>query len=544
LQWAQLIMPDRPALCFAPQSQAALRRGIDCLANLVRPTLGPTPRCVAVATSSTNRAPEILDEGAIILRRIVQLPDPYTNMGAMLLRHTLWQVRKRVGDGTATTAVLMQSLVNQAARYVTAGGNPVDVRHSLERGLATVTPVLQSLARPLEGTVAIAPIAEAICHDPEMAALLGEIFETVGPDGYVRVEDSNGRGLERKYVEGFHWNEGFFSPYFATDPRKQEARLDNPALLISDLTLTTAEQLAPLLEQAAGANQRNVMFIAHEISGSALGLLVTNHRAGILRVLGVRAPSASYGRHQAGILQDLAVLTGGRFVTHAAGERAQDVSLADLGHARLGWATALACGLLGGQGDPVKLRQRIAQLRAELGASTEADDRTRLRERLGKLMGGVAILQVGAATKTEQASRKARAERVVMAVGRAMTAGVAPGGGTSYLACQSALRDQSARSDKDLGIKVLCRALEEPLRVIAQNAGCEPARVVAQVKSSPAGWGFDARTGQIVDLWAAGILDPVPVLQAALEAAVSGAVMALTTDVLVHHREPRMVFEP
>jgi chaperonin GroEL len=378
-----------------------------------------------------------------------------------------------------------------------------------------------------------------------MAALLGEIFDTVGLDGYVRVEDGNSRGLERKYVEGFHWKEGFFSPYFANDSRKQEARLDNPAILISDLTLTTVEQLAPLLEQAARANQRSLMLIAHEISGSALGLLVTNHRAGTLHVLGVRAPSASYGRHQAGMLQDLAILTGGRFVTHAAGERGQDVSLADLGRARLGWATAFASGLLGGKGDSVQLRRRIAQLRTELGASTDSDDRAKLRERLGKLMGGVAILQVGAATQTEQAVRKAGAERAVLTVGRAVAGGVVPGGGSAYLVCQRALCDLSVQSsDEATGLKVLHRALEEPLRVIATNAGHDPAPVVSLVRSSHAGWGFDARTGQVVDMWTAGILDPVQVLEAALKAAVSGAAMALTTDVLVHRREPRMVLEP
>ena len=538
-------MPSRPGLRFAPQAHAALRQGIDRLANVLRPTLGPVPRCVAVANSSPNQPPEILDDGATILRRVVQLPDPYINMGAMLLRHTLWRVHKEVGDGTATTAVLMQSMTSQAARYIAAGGDPMGVRRGLERGLAAVLPVLQSLARPLDGTGAIACLTEAVCHDPEMATVLGEIFDTVGPDGYVRVEDGHKRGLERKYVEGVHWNEGFFSPYFATDSRKQEARLDDPALLISDLPFTTAEQLVPLLEQAARANQRNLMLIAHEISGSALGLLVTNHRAGTLRVLGVRAPSAAFGRHQTGFLQDLAILTGGRFVTHAAGERAQDVSLADLGHARLGWATAIASGLLGGQGDPIKLRQRIAQLRGELKASTDSDDRARLRERLGKLMGGVAILQVGAATQTEQAARRAKAERAVTTVGRAMARGVVPGGGSAYLICQRALCDLSASSpDEEAGLKILRRALEEPLRVIAANAGHDPARVVSQVKSGHAGWGFDARSGQSVEMWPAGILDPVQVLQVALEAAVSGAVMALTTDVLVHHREPKMVFEP
>jgi chaperonin GroEL len=539
---------SEPGLLFAYPARLALRRGIDCLADVIRPTLGPAPRYVAVANSFPNRPPELLDDAALILRRVVQLPDPYENMGAMLLRHTLWQVHKAVGDGTATTAVLLQAILRHTGRYLAAGGNPTGVRHGLEQGLAVVVAALRDLAKPLEGAAEIARVAQALCHDPEMATLLGEIFDTVGPDSYVQVEDGQTRGLEREYVEGIHWYEGFFSSYFITDPHKQEARLDNPAILISDLCLTTAEQLATLLDavrRVARANGRSLMLIAQEVSGSALGLLVTNHRAEKVRVLAVKAPSASYGRHRDGLLQDVAILTGGHAVIQAAGERAQDLSLGDLGHARQAWATAFTSGVLGGRGDPIKLRQHISHLRAELAASPNSDDRAKLRERLGKLMGGTAILQVGAATKTELMVRKARAERAVLALGRALASGVVPGGGAAYLACQQALSDLSVQSsDEAAALKALHQALEEPSRVIAGNAGHEPARVVAQVKSSRVGWGLDARTGQVVDMWAAGILDPVQVLQTALEAAVSGAVMALTTDVLVHRRKPKMVFEP
>lgn len=537
-----MVMTTGPGLLFAPRAHVAMRHGIDCLADLVRPTLGPTPRCVALAGSSSNHPPEILDDGATIVRRVIQLPDPYADMGAMLLRHTLWQVQKAVGDGTATTAVLLQAIVRHATPYLAAGGNAMDLKRGLERGLAAAITALQGLARPLEGAAAIAHTAEALCHDAEMANLLGEIFDIVGPDGHVQVEAGHSLGLERRYVEGVHWYEGFFSPYFITDPRKQEARLEDPAVLISDLRLTTAEQLAPLLERVSRANQRSLLVIAQEVSGSALGLLVANHRAGMLRLLAVRAPS--YGTHQAGILEDLAVLTGGRVVTQAGGERAQDVSLADLGYARLAWADAHTFGILGGKGDPVKLRRRIAQVKAELAATDDPADREKVRERLGKLLGGIAILQVGAATKVELEARKARAERAVTALRLALAEGVVPGGGAAYLACQPSVQRLSASSDEKVGLQALSCALEEPLRVIAWNAGHEPSTVIAQVKASPPGWGFDALRGQVVDMWTAGILDPVRVLKTALEAAVSGAAMALTTDVLVHHRWPKMSFEP
>jgi chaperonin GroEL len=497
---------------------------------------------VALASSSPNHLPEILDDSATILRRIIQLPDPYADMGAMLLRHTLWQVHKAVGDGTATTAVLLQAIMRHGTHYLAAGGNAMDLKRGLERGLAAAVTALRGLARPLEGPAEIVKSAEALCHDAEMAALLGEIFDIVGPDGYVQVEASHSLGLERQYVEGVHWCEGYFSPYFMTDPRKQEARLENPAILISDLRLTTAEQLMPVLEQLARANQRSLLVIAQEVSGGALGLLVANHQAGTLRLLAVKAPS--YGIHQAAILEDLAALTGGRVVTQAGGERAQDVSPVDLGHARQVWANARAFGILGGKGDPVKLRQRIAQVKADLAATQDPADREKVRERLGKLLGGIAILQVGAATKVELEARKARAERAVMALRLALAKGVVPGGGTAYLACQPSVDRLSAPSDEKVGLQTLSYALEEPLRVIACNAGYEPSTVVAQVKASSPGWGFDALTGQVVDMWAAGILDPAWVLKTALEAAVSGAAMALTTDVLVHHRSPEAVFEP
>lgn len=537
-------MTARPGIRFAPRALHDLKSGIDQLADLVRPTLGPTPRCVAVAKTSTNQPPEILDNGATILRRTIQISDPYADMGAMLLRHTVWQVHSAVGDGTVTTAILMQSIVEQATRFIAAGGHPVSLRRGLESGLSAALAALQQQVRPLESASAITCMAEALCHDRELAALLGEILDVVGPDGYVEVQKGNGRGLERHYVEGVHWQQGYFSTYFVDNSHERMARLINPAILISDLRLTDAEELAPLLEQMAQGSQRSLLVIAQQVSGSALALMLANHQAQTLRLLAVKAPA--HGVHQAGSLEDLAVLTGGRVVTQAAGQRAQHLSLADLGHARQAWANASSFGVLGGQGAPVKLRERIAMLRAELARAQGLDEQQKLRERLGKLLGGIAILQVGAATKTELEARRASAERALRTLRLAHNGGVVPGGGTVYLACQQAIQELPAPADQDelAGLKVLARALEEPLRVLAWNGGHEPSTIVAKVKSRPPGWGLDARTGEVVDVSAAGILDAAAVLKAALEAAVSGAIMALTTDVLVHHRHPQVVYEP
>jgi len=541
--WEDIGPTTRPGLRFAPEAHFALRRGIDRLADLVRPTLGPTPRCVAVAGATESRPPEILDDGAKILRRMIQLTDPYDDMGAMLLRHTLWQVHQSVGDGTATTAVLMQSMVEQGIRYVTAGGHPESLRRGLKRGLSIVLAGLRRQARPLEGAREISRVAGTLCHDAEMAALLGEIMDLVGPDGYVKVQRRNSRGLDRQYVEGVHWQEGYFSSYFVTDPLKPEVTLENPAIVISDLRLSTAEELAPLLGSMAEIDQRSLLIIAQQVSGSALALMLANNQAGKLRLLAVKAPS--YGTQQAGSLEDIAVLTGGRVVTRAAAQRGQDISLSDLGYARMAWANASSFGVLGGKGNPVKLRERVAQVKGELGTSEGNDEQARVRERLSKLLGGIAILQVGAATKTELEARMATAKRAVKSLSLALAGGVVPGGGTAYLACQTDLENEVTQSDgEQVGLKILSRALEEPTRVIAENGGHDPAVAVAQIETSASGWGFDGRTGQVVDMWTEGILDPAGVVEAALEAAVSGAVMALTTDVLVHHRQAKPVIEP
>jgi chaperonin GroEL len=535
-------MTTEPGVLFAHQAHAALQRGVDRLADLVRPTLGPTPRCVAIANALPDRPPEILDDAATIARRIIQIPDPYVDMGAMLLRHALWKTHEAVGDGTATTAVLFQALLRRAAPYVAAGGDPLALKRGLERGLAAVLAALQDQSKPLDGAAAISRAAEMLCHDAELAKLLGEIFDITGVDGFVQLEYGHARNLERQYVEGAHWYSGYCSPYFATDLHKQEARLEDPAILISDLRITAAEQLAPLLERLALAERRSLLIIAREVSGSALGLLVANHQAGTMRLIAVQAPGS--GAQQISILEDLAILTGGRVVTEAAGARVEAVLPVDLGASRTAWANAGAFGITGGRGDPIELRQRIAHVKAAVAAASDSEERQKARERLGKLMGGVAILRIGGATKTDLETRKEQAARAITALRFALDGGAVPGGGAAYLACQPALHDLPARPDERIGVQALAAALEEPLRAIAYNAGYEPAAVVARVKRSCPGSGFDARTGEIIDMEAAGIVDPLHVLQAALTAAVSGVSMTLTTDVLVHGHRPIMMARP
>jgi len=436
-----LTPPTGPGILLGASVQAALSRGIDTMVVTVRPTLGPLPRTVAVLDVDSGRPIEVLDDAATILRRTIELPDPYVNMGAMILRHAVWQTYEAVGDGGATTAVLLQAIIRQVSPYIAAGGDPVALRRHLDRALAAATEALRQQSRPLDGQDEIAGAALAICHDPALAKMLGEILEIIGPDGCLLIENGYGAALTRQYVEGVHWNEGYRSPYFVTDKDAQEVRLDSPMILISDLRLTEAGELVPLLDRLVEAHCPSLLVIADEVSGSALSLLLANHR--------------------------------------------------------------------GGEADPILLRRRIKEVKAELAATEPGDEREQVRQRLGKLMGGVA-----------------------------------PGGGAAYLGCRDALRAPAASIEEKVAFQALEAALERPLAVIAASAGFDPHAVLAEVQAAPSWWGFDACAGEVVDMWRTGIVDPLPVLQKALEVAVSGAVMALSSEVLVHKRAPLAVAKP
>ncbi len=525
-----------PGLLFAAPAQAALRQGVKVMVDMVRPTLGPTARCVMLHEESSGRTPEVLDDAATILRRVIELPDPYVNMGAMLLRHTVWTVHEAIGDGGATTAVLFEAIMRHTAPLLAAGADASALRRGLEQGLTAASAALTEMAHPLEGDLAIARVAESLCHDPELARLLGEIFDIVGADGSIEIEPGYTRGFDRQYVEGVQWETGFFSSYFVTNQDRQEARLENPAVLVTDMRLTTAEQLLPLLDSLTKVEQRDLFIIADEVSGTALSLLTANHRAGTMRSVAVKAPSYEPERTQ--ILKDLAVLTGAQVVTEVSGISGESIGLEDLGRARLAWADAHNFGIQGGLGDPAALRERITEVRAEYQQTSKPEDKEKVRARLGKLIGGVAILLVGGDAQQQIEERKAAARRTVTTMRHALQGGVAPGGGAGLLACRQALRKVAAGGDEAGAVAALAHALEEPLAAIARNAGYDASAIVAQAGVQPQGWGFDAVSGQFVDLWSAGILDPVPMLHRALAAAVSGASMLLTADVLVHHREP------
>ncbi|MCE7984283.1 MAG: chaperonin GroEL [Caldilinea sp. CFX5] len=537
----------RAAIVTQPQVYQDLQQGVDAIMAAIRPTLGPSPRLVALARSKGNEAPEILDDGALIARRIIQITPRGADVGAMLLRHALWRMHQEVGDGATTMAVIYQALLNEGVRVITQGGcNAMLLRAGLEKGLQAVQESLQHMARPLVGKAAIARFACGLVQgNCALAELLGEIFDIVGADGLVVVEKGNRLGLEREYIEGTYWHlSGWVSRHFVTDTTRQQTTFEDAALLISDLAIEEPEQLIPVLEQCAKAGVRRLVITAKSIADRAVGLLVQNNQAKTVSTLVVRTPRVQEA-DQVAAMEDIAALTGGRVFYAAATADFQDFQIADLGYARRAWATQSLFGLFGGKGDPRQLRHHIRQLRGQLKSAVGDHEQQMLRERLGRMTGGTAILRVADATDTSSAALKTLALRAVTTLRHALTGGVVAGGGTALLQAQQVLsRLPAASAEEAIAYNILGRALEEPLRTIAHNAGYHPTIVTEQVQRAPAGCVFDARSGQLVNIPQSGIQDALFILQKALTIAVSGAAQALTTDAIVHHRKPPECIEP
>ena len=527
---------------FQPASTEALRRGAAQIVGAVRPTLGPRPRLTVIADLMVrNRRPEILDDAGTIARRIIALASPEANTGAMLLRHALWRLREDVGDGAATAAVMFQAILDGGLRFSAAGGDVVALRAGLERGLHLIRAALARMARPLEGEDAIARMAEAICYDPPLARMLGEIFDIIGEHGQLETRVGNRRGLEREYVEGAFWKSSWLSPRMITNPGQQEAQVNDAVILISDLEFKEADALLPLLELAARHEEKPLVIVAQDMSDRALSLLLLNQRDGRRPILAVKAPAAlGVAPEPMWALEDLALLTGGRIFRREAGETLAQVRWEDLGRARRVWATAHHFGVVGGGGDMSRLREHIAALRQALPSAADANLRRLLQERLGRLMGGAAVLWLGAETESAATFRKEQAERTAAALRGALRDGVGPGGGAAFLACRPLLLGQTSSEAERAAFRILARALEAPIRTLLSDAGLEPSACLARLQSAAPGSGIDVRTGEVADMFEAGIVDTITVLQAVARTAITTASLALSTEVLVqpgHSRE-------
>jgi chaperonin GroEL len=460
-------------------------------------------------------------------------------MGAMFVSHMLWRMHEQVGDGTATAAVLFQAVYEQGLRYVAAGGNAAILRRHLESGLELIMSELSGMALQLEGKHRLAELAESICYDPPLAAVLGEIFDILGEHGRLEIRAGHGRTLEREYAEGMHWDSGILSRAMLDDPVKLITHVEQAAILITDLVIADLRELVPVIEMAVRAGARSLVVVASKLSEGALALLHVNRDPAKFQAIAVKTPEMSVDA-QARAMEDLAILTGGRPVLRAAGDSLRGVKPDDLGHTRRAWANTSSFGIAGGQGDPRALRAHVAGLRAAFGQAQSVADREQLQQRIGKLLGGSATLHIGGATELEIESRQELARRTSTTMRGAMRDGVVPGGGVALLRCREALecrQHESNNVDEQAAYRLLSRALAVPLRTIVRNAGYDPGAVMAQIEQAGSGYGCDVRSGTIVDMRAAGIFDVLAVQQAAAHSAISSAALALTVDVLVHRKQ-------
>ena len=533
---------------FQPLTYKIIQEGIHQMVGAVSPTLGPRPGIVAIDPVVPGRLPEILDDGGTIVRRIIQIADRDEDMGAMLVRHVLWDVHEKVGDGTATTAVLFQSVYDQGVHYLTSGGSSMRLRRHLERGMVAVLDEIGALAQAVEGQEMLAKMAESVCYDPALAKMLGEVFDIVGEYGRLEIRSGRSSRLEREYIEGMYWKSKVLSREMINDKAELRATLDNAHILITDRMIEDPRELIPVLTLAVRSKIKSLMIIAKKLSESALGLLLLNNKKNgeKIRTFAVEAPGLTITDIAAN-LADVAALTGGQHFARSAGDTLARVTVEDLGRARRVWADRFHFGITGGQGDPRVLRGHIAKLRTAYEDLSDQDERKKVRERIGKLMGGSATLWVGAFTEIDIKARKELAERTAEAMRGVVRDGVIVGGGVALLACRPALQrmlDESTDADERAAYRILIRAMEEPMRTIAANAGYDPSDVMAEVRHAGPGYGFDARTGQIVDMAQAGVYDAVAVQKAALRGAIETAAMALTIDVLIHRKKPAESMKP
>ncbi|MCL4302391.1 MAG: chaperonin GroEL [Anaerolineae bacterium] len=521
---------------FQPRTYRGFQRGVNQIVAAIRPTLGPRPRIVAIQRILDQRMPEMLDNGGVIAQRIIQLPGRDEDVGAMFIRDMLWRLHDQVGDGTATAAVLFQAIYNEGVRYLTAGGDARRLHEFLQKGLEIILDQLSRMTVSASGKEQLAQIAESICYDPDLAKMMGEIFDIIGEYGRLEIRPGRGRELEREYVEGMYWERGLVSREMITDHSRARTEFENAAILISDLDIEQPQQLFPALEVALRAKIGTLLIVANKLSNSAIGFLLANKKPEQFQVMAVQTPG--FGKEeQATALEDLAILTGGRPFIQVAGDTFEPIKVEHFGQARRIWADPRNFGIIGGKGDPRRLRQHIASLRAAYNGTEDTVLQGKLLSRIGKLLGGSATLWIGGATELEINERREVAERTAAAMRGAMMEGVMPGGGVALLACRPALQqrlDQAADTDERAAYQILLAALAVPLRTLVSNAGYDPSEVMAQINLAGPGYGFDVVAGRVVEMRQAGICDAAVVQKTAVYNAISSAALALTIDVLVH----------
>lgn len=521
-------------LAFSEDARRRLKDGVDTLATAVATTLGPKGRNVALDRKFGS--PTITHDGVTVAKEI-ELEDPYENMGVQLLKEAATKTNDIAGDGTTTSTVLAHAMVSAGLKNLSAGSNPMMLKRGIELAAREVANKLSEMAIDVTTKEEIASVAAISAQDKEIGDLIAEVMDKVGKDGVITVEESKGLEFETEYVEGMQFDRGYISAYFVTDPENMEAVIEEPYILIHDKKISAASDIVPLLEKLVQIGKRELVVIAEDIDGEALATLVLNKLRGMLGVLAVKAPG--FGDRRKAMLQDLAVLTGGTVITEELGRKLESVTLNDLGKAGKIVATKDDTTVVEGQGEPEKIKGRIEEIKVEIDRSTSDYDREKLQERLAKLSGGVAVIRVGAATETELKEKKHRVEDALSATRAAVEEGIVPGGGVALLNALDAIRDLALDGeDENIGINIVRKALEMPMRGIAENAGMDGAVVAQEVRRQQNDQkndkiGFDVIGSEYVDMVKAGIIDPAKVTKGALENAASIAAMILTTEALI-----------
>jgi chaperonin GroEL len=524
-------------LKFNEEARRALERGVNKVANAVKVTLGPKGRNVVL--DRKWGAPIITKDGVTVAKEI-ELSDPWENMGAQLCREVASKTNDVAGDGTTTATVLAQALVNEGMRYVAAGGNPIALKRGIDKAVAKAVETIKQHAIPVTEREQTEYVATIAGNDPEIGKMIAEAMDKVGKDGVITIEESKGTQTTLEIVEGMQFDRGYISPYFITDPERMEAVLEDALILIHEKKISSAQDLLPVLERVAQA-RRPLLIIAEDVDGDALATLVVNKLRGVLQCAAVKAPG--FGERRKAMLEDIAILTGGRFISEDLGIKLENVTLDMLGQAKKVVIGKEETTIIEGAGSPEAVTGRINQIKRLIETTESSYDREKLQERLAKLSGGVAVIKVGAATETELKEKKHRFEDALSATRAAVEEGIVPGGGKIFLLAQAALNGIGDNDDERTGVAILRRALEEPLRQIAENAGLEGSVIVEKVKALGTHEGLDARTGEFVDLVKSGIIDPAKVSRAALENAASIAGLVLTTEAMVAEK-PEKKTEP
>ena len=514
-------------LKYSEDARAAMKRGIDAMADTVGITLGPRGRNVVL--DKKFGPPQVCSDGVTIAKEI-ELEDAFENMGAQLLKEAASKTNDVAGDGTTTATVPAQAIIFEGFKNIAAGANPMALKRGIDKAVVALRGSIEKMSTPVEGRAQIAQVAALSAHDEEMGQLIAEVMEKVGKDGVITVEESKGLSYEQEFVEGMQVDRGYISPYFITNQERMESVIDDPHILITDKKISAVSDILPALEKILQTS-KNVVIIGEDIDGEALATLVVNKLRGTLSVLAVKAPG--FGDRRKAMLEDMATLTGATVISEEVGRKLDTVTVDDLGRARRVVATKENTTFVDGGGSEDAIRGRINQIRAQIDDTTSDYDREKLQERLAKLSGGVAIIKVGAATEVELKEKKNRVEDALSATRAAVEEGIVPGGGLAIIRARDAIDGLKLADDESTGADILRRALERPLKLIAENSGVSGEVILSETLKNEGDWGYDAEANEFTNLLKQGIMDPTKVTRAAVENAASVASMVLTTESLI-----------